>query len=58
MLVYYMSFFKMSAKVVNELEKYHRNFLWVGGMGKKDHLVKWEDACCPPSNLGVLVLGI
>lgn len=45
MSVYYMSIFRMSSNVVHELEKCQRNFLWDGGMGKKDHLIKWEEVC-------------
>lgn len=32
----------MPLKVVKELEKCQKNFLWEGGMDKKDHLVNWE----------------
>jgi len=45
MPVYYMSLFKMPSQMVKELEKYQRNFLWDGGMGKKDHLVNWDELC-------------
>lgn len=39
---YYMSLFKMSASVVNKVEKLMRSFLRGVEEGKRDHLVKWE----------------
>lgn len=44
-IVYYMLLFKMPRKVRLEIEKFQRDFLWEGGKCKKDHLVRWEDAC-------------
>lgn len=40
--VYYMSLYKMSCKVVRDLERYQRDSLKKGGSQKKDQLVKWE----------------
>lgn len=50
--VYYMSLYKMPAKVVQVLEKCQREFLWEGGVGKKDHLVNWEEVCRSKSHGG------
>ena len=40
---YFLSLFRMLLKVINEIEKMMRNFLWKGvdGVGG-DHLVKWK----------------
>lgn len=43
--VYYMLLFKMPCKVVHLLKKAQRDFLWEGGRGEKDHLVKWFEVC-------------
>lgn len=51
--VYYMSLFKIPRKIQLEVEKCQRNFLWLGGLGKKDHLVKWADVCRPKSYGGL-----
>lgn len=55
--VYYMSMFKMACKVAEVLEKYQWDFLWEGGLGKKDHLIKWDDVC-KPKKFGVWELEI
>lgn len=54
--VYYMSLFKMPIKVSWELKKCQRDFLWEGGRGKKDHLVKWDNVC-RPKEFGGLGIG-
>ena len=40
---YFLSLFKMPSKVINEIEKSMRNFLWEGVDGDGgDHLVQWK----------------
>lgn len=48
-----MSLYKMPTKIVSELEKYQRNFLWDGGSQKKDHLVKWDIVVKPKAQGGL-----
>jgi len=45
----------MPSLVVKRLEKCQRDFLWDGGLSKKDHLVKWDEVCKPKSagDLGI-----
>lgn len=45
--VYYMSLFKMPLKIISQVKKYQRDFLWKGGFDKKDHLVNWKEVCRP-----------
>lgn len=42
--VYYMSLFKMPAKISQKVEKLKRDFLWERGLNK-DHLVGWKEVC-------------
>lgn len=53
---YYLSIFKASVRVVKEIEKMRRNFLWEPSITKKDHLIKW-DVVCGPVDQGGLDLG-
>lgn len=51
--VYYMSLFKMPGKISHQVEKLQRDFLWDGGVDKKDHLVSWKEVCRPKSEGGL-----
>lgn len=43
--IYYMSLFKMPAKITFRVERFQRDFLWEEGLKKKDHLVGWKLVC-------------
>lgn len=51
--VYYMSIFKMLAKVIKQVEKCQKDFLWEGRKEKNDHMVNWKDVCHPKEKGGL-----
>lgn len=51
--VYYMSLFKILAKISLKVEKLQRDFLWKWGLNKKDHLVGWKEVCCTKKEGGL-----
>lgn len=48
-----MSLFKMSRKIQLVLERQQSDFLWDGGLDKKDHLVNWGEICRPKEFKGL-----
>lgn len=54
---YYLSMLKAPTKVVKIIEKMQRDFLWVPGDSKNDHLIKWEIVCRLIAKGGGLGLG-
>ena len=51
---YYLSLFKMPQKVIKEIEKIMRNFLWKGADGNGgDHLVSWKLVTRPKIKRGL-----
>ena len=54
---YFLSLFRMPSRVIKEIEKIMRNFLWSGVDGKGgDHLVSWKTVA-RPKNKGGLGIG-
>jgi hypothetical protein len=54
--IFYSYFLKMPAKVVKQIVRIQRNFLWGGVMGgRKICWVKWKNVCKPKNKGGLRV---